>query len=70
MKLDVQRMELLALHGAKDLLIRDKPVLMIEAPDEPIVSFLAGLGYAPWYFVDGQLSRSDRAGRLNVLFVS
>jgi FkbM family methyltransferase len=68
-KLDVQRMELPALHGAKDLLRRDKPVLMIEAPDEPIVSFLAGLGYTPWYFVDGKLTPVP-CWSLNVLFVA
>ena len=68
-KLDVQRMELPALHGAKELLRRDKPVLMIETPDEPIVSFLAGLGTRR-----GTSSTASSHGRpcwpLNVLFVA
>jgi hypothetical protein len=68
-KLDVQRMELRALHGAKELLLRDKPVLMIETPDEPIVAFLVGLGYTPWYFVDGKLTTARPWWPLNVLFV-
>jgi hypothetical protein len=42
---------------------------MIEAPDEPIVSFLAGLGYTPWYFVDGKLTPVP-CWSLNVLFVA
>jgi len=69
-KLDVQRMELRALHGAKELLRRDKPVLMIETPDDPIVSFLVGLGYAPWYFVDGKLTTERPWWPLNVLFIA
>jgi FkbM family methyltransferase len=69
-KLDVQRMELPALHGAKNLLVRDKPVLMIETPDEPIVSFLDGLGYEQWYFVDGKLTQERPWWPLNVLFIT
>jgi FkbM family methyltransferase len=69
-KLDVQRMELRALHGAKDLLVRDKPVLMVETPDQPIMSFLAGLGYTAWYFVDDKLTSVRPAWALNVLFLA
>jgi FkbM family methyltransferase len=70
LKLDVQRMELAALHGAKELLLRDKPVLMIETPDDPIVSFLVGLGYSPVYFVDGKLTAVRPWWPLNVLFIA
>jgi FkbM family methyltransferase len=69
-KLDVQRMELPALRGAKDLLVRDKPVLMIETPDEPILTFLEGLGYSPSYYVDGKLTSAPPPWVLNVLFVA
>ena len=70
MKLDLQGMELPALGGAKDLLERDKPVLMIESPDEPIMTFLDGLGYAPSYYVDGKLTSVRPPWVLNVLFVA
>jgi hypothetical protein len=69
-KLDVQHMELAALRGAKDLLVRDKPVLMIESPDEPIMMFLDGLGYAPSYFIDGKLTSARPPWSLNVLFTA
>jgi FkbM family methyltransferase len=69
-KLDVQSMELPALRGAKDLLARDKPVLMIETPDESIITFLDGLGYAPSYYIDGKLTSDRPSWALNVLFVA
>jgi FkbM family methyltransferase len=69
-KLDVQSMELPALRGAHDLLVRDKPVLMIESPDEPIVAYLDGLGYAPSYYVDGKLTSARPPWVLNVLFTA
>jgi FkbM family methyltransferase len=69
-KLDVQQMELPALRGAKDLLVRDKPVLMIESPDEPTMTFLEGLGYAPRYYVDGKMTSARPPWVLNALFVA
>ena len=68
-ELDVQRMELPALRGAKDILVRDKPVLMVETPDEPIMSFLDVLGDAPCYYVDGKLT-ADPPWVLHVLFIA
>ena len=69
-ELDVQRMELPALRGAKDILVRDKPVLMVENPDEAIMSFLDGLGYAPCYYVDDKLKSAPPPWVLNVLFIA
>ena len=45
-KLDIQGAELSALRGATACLARDRPVLMIEGPDEPIIDFLAELRYS------------------------
>jgi FkbM family methyltransferase len=67
MKLDVQGSELAALKGAVGILEADRPVLMIETPDDAICEFLAGFGYEPWQYVNRQLVRG-REG-LNVFFL-
>ena len=43
---------------------------MIETPDEPILSFLEGLGYSPLYFVDGKLTSVRPCWSLNILFIA
>ena len=44
-KFDVQGMELQAMQGAEALLGRDKPLLMVEVPDEATVEWLGDMGY-------------------------
>jgi hypothetical protein len=39
-------------------------------PDEPIMSFLDGLGHAPCYYVDGKLKSAPPPWVRNVLFIA
>ena len=43
---------------------------MLESPDEPIMTFLDELGYAPRYYVDGKLMSDRPPWSLNVIFVA
>jgi FkbM family methyltransferase len=69
-KFDVQGMELAALRGARRLLCKDRPVLMVETPDESVMTFLKGVGYRPMYWVDGALTLVRPVFPLNVFFVA
>ena len=40
LKIDVESMEIEALEGARDLIMRDRPLILIEVVDENIMSFL------------------------------
>ena len=61
-KIDVEGHELAVLEGARELLERDRPNLLIEAEDRhrpgavaSIVAWLYDLGYAGWFLAGGRL---------------
>ena len=69
-KIDVEGHELLAVQGARRVISRDKPVLLIEVtgdPDQPgtpawkLFTLLAGIGYSPFVWDCGKL-RERRSG--------
>lgn len=55
MKIDVQGHELPVLKGARQTLERSKPILLIEAVEEEVASYLRELGYQCYAYEDGQL---------------
>lgn len=70
-KMDLQGLELPALAGMRQTLLRHHPALMLEVGDgQPaVVAWLAALGYAP-YFWDGQaLQPGQRSSSLNAMFL-
>ena len=70
-KLDLQGLELTALAGMRQTLLRSRPALMLEVGDNQpaVVAWLATLGYAP-YFWDGQaLQPGQRNSSLNAMFL-
>ena len=69
-KVDIQGFELPALRGAEGMLRRDQPILMVETPDEDLVSYLAALGYQMYVWDKGKLTAADGTWSLNKLFVA
>lgn len=60
-KIDVEGHELTALHGARETIARNQPILLIESEDRhranavsDITEFLQGMGYAGLFLLDGQ----------------
>lgn len=68
-KIDVQGFELNVLKGGRETLAEHRPVLLIEAPGQAIVEFLAALGYEQYAFDGGRFHRGRR-GRLNTFFLT
>ena len=67
MKVDVEGHELATLAGARTLLDRDRPTLIVEAEDRhrpgavaSVATFLAGLGYRGLFLRDGGLVPLER----------
>lgn len=52
-QLDIEGLELRALHGAEGILRRDKPIVVFEdyyhRDDRKVELYLEGLGYAVWF---------------------
>lgn len=68
-KIDVQGLELEVLQGGHRTLQSYHPVLLIEAPGQLVLDFLAQLGYTPFSFMDGYFVRGVR-GNLNTFFMT
>jgi FkbM family methyltransferase len=67
-KLDIQGAELAALRGARRILARDRPIVMVEQNIAgEIDDHMAGLGYLPHAWLDGDLV--DGIGTLNTLYL-
>jgi len=49
-KIDVEGAVLPVLHGARGLIARDRPILIIESDLKDVQSFLAPLGYRAWKY--------------------
>lgn len=69
MKIDVEGHELSVLQGARGILRRDQPALMVEIADKPtldhyrrVLDFLAGFGYRPFWLERGALVSVDSRG--------
>jgi FkbM family methyltransferase len=66
-KMDIEGSELSVLEGARRTLERQKPPMLVEAEKHcgessvRIFDFLEGLGYAPYYFRDNKLTRTDKS---------
>jgi FkbM family methyltransferase len=61
-KIDVEGLELAVLRGARDVIARDLPNLLIEAEDRhrnnavsSVYEFLRPMGYEGWFLMDGAL---------------
>jgi len=61
-KLDVQGLELKALLGARRTLERHHPSLLVEAPCEELIRYLAVLGYRAHSYEYGRLVEGHRDG--------
>jgi FkbM family methyltransferase len=65
-KIDVEGSEMNVLGGGRQTLESLQPIVMIEAEKDcgpesvQIFEFLEGLGYAPYYYRDKKLQRTDR----------
>lgn len=71
-KLDVQGSELDALQGAARTLERDRPILMIERPDEEIRDYLGSFGYRMYDYDpshDRVVQVDELTDAVNMLFV-
>lgn len=68
-KLDVEGYELSALKGGALTIKSHEPVLLIEHPDEEVVSYLGNFGYEPYAFVRGGFF-SGGLGELNTYFMT
>lgn len=68
-KLDVQGYELPALTGGQNTLKTHEPVLLIEAPDPLLASFLQRLGYTPYAFRAGKFVAGEY-GQPNTFFMT
>ncbi len=53
MKLDVEGAELAVLQGAKDILLSQTPIILIDYYERPLTNWLANYGYAPYRYVRG-----------------
>lgn len=53
-KLDVEGAELAVLQGAKDILLAQKPLILIDYYERPLTNWLAKYGYAPYRYVRGR----------------
>jgi FkbM family methyltransferase len=69
MKLDVQGYEYRALKGGDRTLRAHEPVLLIEAPDEGTIQYLAEIGYHHFAFEGGAFIRG-RIGSPNTFFMT
>lgn len=69
MKIDVEGHELSVLQGARNLLQRDRPAVIVEAEDrhrsgavDEVSALLSGFGYAGLYFLEGSLHPISKLG--------
>jgi len=74
-KIDVEGHELATLEGARALLQRDRPALMIEIADDPalqhyqrVLEFLGGFGYRPYWVDGGALASVTSRGPTDAFF--
>lgn len=68
-KLDIQGAELDALLGARSTLTAHHPVLLIEAPQKPVVEFLGDFGYKPHAWTKEKQLRQGLFKTLNTFFL-
>ena len=71
-KLDLQGLELSALQGMAQTLVRCRPALMIEVGDhhDEVVALLAAWGYGRWHWNGAALRAGGRPDGLNEFFFS
>lgn len=54
-KMDVQGYEYFALLGGEQTIAQNKPILLIEAPEQNCIDFLSNMGYIQVHSVNGKL---------------
>lgn len=71
-KADIEGYELAALTGAKQLLVRDRPILYLEANQDPktpdLLRFVENLGYSLWWHMPPWFRPNNRGGAMTNIF--
>ncbi|MBL3657626.1 FkbM family methyltransferase [Fulvivirga sediminis] len=67
-KIDVQGHEIEVLKGARKTLETNKPVLLVESPDDAVVQFMTELGYDYFMYSQGKFFKHEM-GSVNTFFI-
>jgi FkbM family methyltransferase len=68
-KIDVQGFEEHVIKGALETFRRSFPVVLVEAPNEQVITILRQLGFDPYRYWAGMLKKGDCNGK-NVFFMT
>ncbi|MBT9314710.1 FkbM family methyltransferase [Leptothoe spongobia] len=68
-KIDIQGYELQAIKGGREMIKTHEPILLIEQPNDDIVSYLKNLGYELYAYANGRFT-SGTNGYPNTFFMT